>query len=51
MISGYIPAFEIPKLLAELEANLDPAIYSEVLQIIEKHLYHRPPISFSSECS
>lgn len=48
---GYIPAFEVPKLLAELEAHLDPIVYSEVLRIIEKHLYYRPSVGFTSECS
>lgn len=50
-MSGYIPAFEVSKLLAELEAALDSTTYAKVLEIIQKHLCYRPSVSFSSECS
>lgn len=47
VVGRYIPTVELPRLLAELETNLDPIVYSEVLRIIEKHLW--PSVGFTSE--
>lgn len=46
----YIPKIELPRLLADLEANLDPKVYAEVLRIIEKHLWLSVGVRYTSEC-
>lgn len=62
IVDGYIPTVEVSRLPAELEANLDPAVYSEVLRItekhfwkvlriIEQHLWLSVGVGFASECS